>query len=447
MAALPPRKPAPSPEPAITVISQSDVTYEESELVTKDRQDKLVEKFKEKLSEEIDKYESKQLVILDGMSYQLDGSTIKHDLLHYLEKAKALHASFDIEPEDDEEISFRNSQVWKIKEARAKLKTMCSEVTAQYVSLDEFNRIAKELDGVLQKTQSLGEDQVKNSKARKIADIKARYQQVWNDEFVRLSKMVAPLFLPVAKPDFETAMKNKKTYASLEESAKNQVAFCVQLAERVAINYAEKLKIIRAHAGLQFLFADLEELVDKEMVDLKIVITDRIAAHNEAEAKKAEALRIKIAAEEKAKAEKLKLDELQKIEDARLAEQNRLEREARAKQVADDLAKSEALKTAAARTNESALRAETGAEMRKEQARAAEMIETAKKLEAEAPKKLNPEMPSLQRVLSALQKAFFLTMPESEQLLSDSADELEKRRYQHMRNEKTPGVTAAGHAE
>ena len=435
MAALPPKKPAPAPpSPAVTAVASEKIYTIDQAAAEVDSELKA------------ERQGAKGVVVFDGMSYQLDGSTIKHDLLHYLEKANALRASFDIEPQDDDEISFRNTQVAKIKEARAKLKTICVEVTAQYVSLDEFNRIAKELDGVLQKTQSLGEDQVKNSKARKIADIKTRYQKIWNDEFTRLSKMITPLNLEAAKPDFEKAMKSKKTFASLEDSAKNEVAFCVMLAERVATVYQQKLKFIHEQQ-FQFLFLDLQQLCEMDMAALKDELDCRIAAYNETEAKKAETLRIQIAAEEKAKAEKLKLDELQKIEDARVAEQNRLEREARAKEAADDLAKAEALKAAASRTNEAALRAETGAEMRKDQARAAEMIETAKKLEADAPKKLNPEMPSLQRVLAALQKAFFLTMPEAEQLLSDSADELEKRRYQHMHDKETLGVTSAGHAE
>ena len=388
------------------------------------------------------------LVLFRDFSYSLQGTSLITDLAEQTEKAKVLNELYiSKEPESDDEIAHRANQVKAIKEGRAEFKEFRRRIKGEFITLAEFDAMADAFDAIMQNTQAIGEDQVKNFKSRKIADIKARYQKLWNDEFLRLSKVVAPLTLEVAKPDFEKAMKSKKTFASLEESAKNEVAFCVSLAERVAIGWQQKLEIIRANTGLQFLFADIQELVVLDMAELKCVIIDRVTNYQEAEAKKAEALRIKIAAEEKAKAEKLKLDELQKIEDARLAEQNRLEREARAKQAADDLAKAEALKAAAARTNEAALRAETGAEMRKDQARAVEMIETAKKLEADAPKKLNPEMPSLQRVLAALQKAFFLTMPEAEQLLSDSADELEKRRYQHMHDKETPGLTAAGHAE
>jgi len=411
MAALPPKKPAPAAEPAIT-----------GELLPKNM----------------------ELIVFSGISYEIAGTNIICSFDNDIARANDLHNKWLIEPETDDEISFRALQVKELKASEERLTEIDSEVTEKFTSLADFKKSLDELKNIIRLTRLIGEDQVKNSKARKIADIKARYQKIWDDEFSRLSKMVLPLSLSsVAKPDFQEAMKNKKTFASLEDAAKNQVAFCVQLAERVAINYAEKLKIIRANVGLQFLFADLQELVALDIAVLKDEVDSRVVAHQEAEAQKAEALRIKIAAEEKAKAEAKQLAELQKIEDERLAEQNRLEREARAKQAADDLAKAEALRKSAAQVNESALRAESNEAMRKEQATAEKMVETAKKLEAEAPKKLQTEMPSLQRVLDCIERKFFLVRAESEQLIVDLADEIEKLRYRHMHDPVHPGFAEA----
>lgn len=378
------------------------------------------------------------LVLFHDFSYSLQGTSLITDLSAQTKKARALNELYiSKEPESDDEIAHRANQVKAIKEGRAEFKDFRQRVKGEFVTLAEFESMADAFDAIMQNTQSIGEDQVKNFKARKVADIKTRYQNIWNAEILRLRNLVTPLTLSVVAPDFEKAFYRKKEFSTMESAAKDQVAFCLTLAERVATVFQEKLKLIREQQ-FQFLFPDLQQLCDMDIAALKDEFDFRIAGHIKAEAEKAEDLRIKIAAEEKAKAEKLKLAELQKAQDARLkaqAQAAKAEREAKAKA---DLESAAQLREYAQRIHESAQRAESSATVRKEELQANVMLQQAAKLEAEAPKKLETPKPktdyALQEVTKFLQNKFFLDLDESYQLIGELWDAIEKIWHDESKN-------------
>jgi hypothetical protein len=378
----------------------------------------------------------RELIAFQGMKYQLIGAEIKHNLAEYIAKATELHNAFIIEPEDDDEISYRHLQSKAIKEAETRLIEIDVEVTASFESLDEFKKGISELKRILKDTRLIAEDQVKNFKKRKVAEIINDHTTQYLEIVSKARAKVPRLILPIETPDFKKAIHGLKTFKSMEQACKAELSRVTQQAERLVTDYSTKLDLIDGIAkGYEFLIPDLQQLIPLSTECILKDVTERIEAHKISEANKLEEERIRIRAEEQEKADKKKLADLQQAEDERLAAQSQSDREERATQADKDLKEAEELRKAAQHVNECALRAETGSEMRKEQRQANKMLVRAKKLEAEAPKKALTPLPKLAMIVSILKRVAFLTEDEAEQAISEAADELEKKRHDLSKGE------------
>lgn len=105
-------------------------------------------------------------------------------------------------------------------------------------------------------------------------------------------------------PDFASAMKGKKTVKSLRDAVDQELANAKiaanEVAERVRANLAAYTRLAE---GYEHLFADLQQLVMKDLDDMEAVIKARISDHKAAEEKRLEAERERIRQEEQRKAE------------------------------------------------------------------------------------------------------------------------------------------------
>ena len=149
----------------------------------------------------------------------------------------------------------------------------------------------------------LEKDVEREDKAKKAAMVlttKAKY-----DEHIQaLEKEISPARLSVPVPVFAEALKNKRSFVSMQESLDTMLANAKIAADGAATlvrrNQAYFTQHAQAHAAL---FADKAELMQKPLDFVMLVIASRIADHVKAEAAKEEATRARIQAEEKAKAE------------------------------------------------------------------------------------------------------------------------------------------------
>jgi predicted phage-related endonuclease len=104
--------------------------------------------------------------------------------------------------------------------------------------------------------------------------------------------------------DIATAMKGKKTLASLRDAADTTLANAKIEADKIADRVRKNIDIMKSADDHYFLFPDLTQLIiGKETEVLDLMVKSRISEHKAAEAKKAEELRARIAEEERAKAE------------------------------------------------------------------------------------------------------------------------------------------------
>ena len=140
---------------------------------------------------------------------------------------------------------------------------------------------------------------VRAEKENRRLEIQQKAHQAFDDFLAKLDCPVEPRHsLNVAG-----AMKGKKTIATLQSAADDEVARakveCQQLANQISENKA----LIEKHQGdYGFLFSDWRDLIQRDAEFIKLQVENRIAHHKQEEQKRLEVEREKIRQEEEAKA-------------------------------------------------------------------------------------------------------------------------------------------------
>jgi putative phage-type endonuclease len=179
-----------------------------------------------------------------------------------------------------------------------------------FCSLDRISRHARETRLKVDKLVKAQELLVKTN-------IKQKAEQALTDHVAAINKTLGKVTLPTVTADFAGAMKNKRTIASLQDAVDTELARAKidasQMADGIRLNLESLRTLAADHA---FLFVDAQQLVMKANDDLVALIKVRIAEHKKDEEAKAEAQR-----------ERIRKEELQRIED-----------EAKVKQVVEPVA-------------------------------------------------------------------------------------------------------------
>jgi putative phage-type endonuclease len=173
-----------------------------------------------------------------------------------------------------------------------------------FCSLDRISKHARETRLKVDKLVKAQELLVKTN-------IKQKAEQALTDHVAAINKTLGKVTLPTVTADFAGAMKNKRTIASLQDAVDTELARAKidasQMADGIRLNLESLRTLAADHA---FLFVDAQQLVMKANDDLVALIKVRIAEHKKDEEAKAEAQR-----------ERIRKEELQRIEDEAKAKQ------------------------------------------------------------------------------------------------------------------------------
>jgi len=223
-----------------------------------------------------------------------------------------------------------------VKAGRAMLKTKAVDIGKQFESLDEFNGFVKEADTILQKLQSHGENQVKDSKKTKKLSIKNDAQAKLNEHLLKLSEGISGVQITQVIVDWELTIKGKRSFEKMEEAVDAELANAKIEANEIAQVIRKNLDSLSRLAGdHKFLFSDHAMLLLKDNDDLVNLIKARISEHEQEEAERKAEEKSRIEAEAKEKAEReaqAKLDA--EREQIRREEQAKAKAEAEAEQQA-----------------------------------------------------------------------------------------------------------------
>jgi hypothetical protein len=191
-----------------------------------------------------------------------------------------------------------------VKTARKTLKSKSLEIEGVFLSLAEFKSHVDETDSILQKLQSHGEKQVKDSKELKKNSIIANAQLALNDHLSSLSETINKVQITQIAINWASVIKNKRSFEKMQEAVDAELSKAKieanTIADTIRANLASLAELASAH---KFLFSDHAVLILKNNDDLVNLIKARISEHEEEEKERLEAQRIKLEKEAAEKAE------------------------------------------------------------------------------------------------------------------------------------------------
>ncbi|MDW0360868.1 YqaJ viral recombinase family protein [Halomonas venusta] len=258
---------------------------------------------------------------LPALSIQMTGGVQASNLPDFKAKAMAMIDGIKTQLVTDKDFADAESTVKFLQKGEKQLEESKQRALEQTASIAELFDTIDELRETMRQKRLHLDKLVKAEKNNRRVEIERKAKEAF-DAF--LANLDCPL-KPAHSLDIAGAMKGKKTIATLQAAADDEVARakieCQQLANEINGN---KVLLDKEQGDYGFLFSDWRDLIQKKRDDLQSVIAARIAQHKEAEQKKLDAERETIRQEEAVKA-KREADEAEAKRQAEEAEKRKPE--------------------------------------------------------------------------------------------------------------------------
>lgn len=253
------------------------------------------------------------------VNYRVEGSTVISNIAQVMPVIAArAEEEMNRVLETDQDFADKEALNKATKAARDRLKDIVEQAKGEFVSFSEFASTAAQVDSVLQKMQSHGEKQVKEAKERKKNEIREAGDKAINNYLAECEEKISPLSVRRAvsvNPDFVSAMKGKRNLESLKDAVDDVVAAAKIEIDKAMSRIVPNQVFVREHDEYSFLFPDIQQIINQDLEPFQAIVKSRIAAHVEAEEKKAEDLREQIRKEEEAKANEKTEQAAEKVAD------------------------------------------------------------------------------------------------------------------------------------
>lgn len=225
---------------------------------------------------------------LPALSVQIRGEVMVSNLPAFQAKADEFIAGINTELKTDEDFVNADATVKFCGETEKNLELAKAAAIAQTSSIDDLMRtvdhIIEQIRAKRLMLEKLIESQKKAIKEEILTGVKKRF----DDHVAALNAELAPLYLVYQARDFAGFMKNKRTLATLHNAVDTELAAAKIAVDALAKAMRGRLTWYReSAAGYEFLFADLQTVIQKPDDDFKLVVISRIDAHKAAEDKRA----------------------------------------------------------------------------------------------------------------------------------------------------------------
>lgn len=269
----------------------------------------------------------------------------------------------------DQDFSNAKAKAKMFRDKAKEIRVVKEQMLSQTVTIGEAVRMMDAWDKDLNATALQLEKDVEREDLAKKRVMVGEAGIAFSAHVEALEAETRPIQLNVPRPDFAVAIKNKRTYASMQGALDDALAQGRINADAIAKDVRAKQKwLIENGESMPLLFQDLQQIIFKPMSDFQLVVTSRISQFKQAEATKMEAERASMRAEEEAKA-KAAQDALLAAERAKMEAEVRAKAEEEAKQ-----AQSEAAATAKMFAEVSKAEEAAATEERRKQAQIADQI-------------------------------------------------------------------------
>ncbi len=248
---------------------------------------------------------------LPALHIELTGMVKASNLPEFEAHALEVLDNINRDLQTDEDFANAAQTVKWAQDVEDRLAAAKQHALSQTASIDELFRT---IDKVSEETRRVRLDLDKLVTARKKAikqEIALASKTGLDQHIAEVNAGLKGVQLPQIPADFNTAMKGKRTVATLQSAADNEAARAKVEATKLSERIQKNLQQLDA-TGKDFLFSDRQQLVLKDPEDLQAFIAARLAQYEAEERQRQEEERERIRREEQAKAEaeaKRKADE------------------------------------------------------------------------------------------------------------------------------------------
>ena len=282
------------------------------------------------LEPEKEAIQAQEIKELPALDIQLEGSIKSSNLAVYKATALDFFSTIKTDLVTDADFVDAGEMVKFCARLEKELSAGLDSALKQTADINELIETVKQVTALSKKTRLYLDKQVKSEKQKRKAELVAKYHNDLQAYINGLNSELAPYSVDdsMVNPDFNGAIKGKKTLDSMEGSLHQAATNAKIELETMADTMRFNIEFYNNNVNdYQFLFMDIDRLLLGETESFKDIIQSRIYNHQQKEIAKAEA---------KAEAERLAAEK----------EAKRAENEERRKAAAVSAKEAEALKRA-----------------------------------------------------------------------------------------------------
>ncbi len=255
--------------------------------------------------EHIEKPKAEVCIELPALFVHARGEITTHNMQEFGEALQAkLEEVRAIALVTDQDFSNAKAAAKMFRDKAKEIKVSKDSMLSQTVTIGEAARMMDAWSKDLNETALKLEKDVEREDLAKKRVMVGEAGIAFSAHIEALEAETRPIQLNVPRPDFAIAIKNKRTYTSMQGALDDALAQGRIDADAIAKDVRAKLAWCKEHAaGMSFLFPDLQQIIIKPLDDFTLTITSRIKEHKEAEARKEAEIRAKAEADAAAKLE------------------------------------------------------------------------------------------------------------------------------------------------
>ena len=242
---------------------------------------------------------------LPALRIEVTGAVTASNLAEYKAHALEVFKGINRELTTDQHFADAEKVVKWCGDVESRLAAAKEHALSQTATIDTLFKAIDDISAEARRTRLELDKLVKARKEQIREDIVAEGRRALAEHMAGLNERLGKAYMPSVQADFAGAVKGKRTIDSLRDAVSTTLANAKieasAIADRIQINLGTLRDLAKDHA---FLFADTASIVLKAPDDLTALVKSRIADHTEAEAKRLEAERERIRAEEQARIER-----------------------------------------------------------------------------------------------------------------------------------------------
>ena len=253
---------------------------------------------------------AKPIERLPALFVEVTGRVMHSNLVEFKAAATSIISGIKTELVTDQDFVDAIQTVKDLRDIEDNAKRAKQNALEQTVDIAELHRALDEVAGMAATVRKALDKKITEEKDARKAQIVRDAQLDFNDHYASLADRVGVAF-SVAYVAFAEAIKGLKSLDSMRDKVSVALANAKIEANAIADRIEFNIKTLEANGdNWRFLFPDLSAVCAKAKDDFAALLSARIAAHKEAEAKRLEQEREKIRAEEQAKAQREAADAL-----------------------------------------------------------------------------------------------------------------------------------------